>query len=104
MGRFKWDNRLCGGEDVLNDLLAGGLVRDPYGNGPPDGFPVIDAKGYPSGYIAAEYIKNRDCMSIYAQSLHIVTAWWLELSICYHVQKANTKPHPEMNRTSKSGQ
>ena len=61
MDKFKRDNRLCGGvqvfvgEDVLNDLLAGGgLARDPYGNYSLDGYPVMMAKGYPTGYIAAE--------------------------------------------------
>ena len=61
MSKFKCDNRLCGGvrvfvgEDVLNDLLAGGgLVRDPYRNYSLDGYPVKVAKGYPVGYIAAE--------------------------------------------------
>jgi len=61
MNKFKRDNRLCGGvrvfvgEDVLNDLLAGGgLARDPYGNYSLDGYPVDVAKDYPIGYIAAE--------------------------------------------------
>ena len=61
MNKFKRDNRLCGGvwvfvgEDVLNDLLAGGgLARDPYGNYSLGGYEVKLAKDYPIGYIAAE--------------------------------------------------
>ena len=61
MRKYKSDSRLCGGvrlfvgEDVLNDLLAGGgLVSDPYGKYALDGVRVLVVKGYPKGYYAAE--------------------------------------------------
>lgn len=61
MRKYKSDNRLCGGvrvfvgEDVFPDLLAGGgFVPDPCGKYTLDGYPVMVAKGYPTGYISVE--------------------------------------------------
>lgn len=61
MRKYKSDSRLCGGvrlfvgEDVLADLLAGGgLVSDPNGKYSLDGYRVLEVKGYPKGYYAAE--------------------------------------------------